>query len=460
MNQREAMIQHRRGLSINGISKDSDYSQNQTEVSVKLGRLSLGSARGVKSPLDDLLTSIDSGKHDYDWLLTPPETPMCPSSDGNDYLQAAAPPRSSSSVRTVSTTKSSRLSNSQSESNQTGRLSRSNSLTRQSASSFQYSSYSNKSTNILNTSSASVSSYIRPSTPSRSSSTARPSTPTSRSTSSRPSTPSRARPAPSTSSIDRSRPSQTSRSSTPSSRPQISAANLSSQGVRSTSRPSTPTRRNSAPLISQVSGSSTSINRASSNVRNVPSVSRPSSPGPRARSVPQPIVLPDFSLDTPPNLRTTLPDRPLSAGRSRPGAAVNAKSTLDAPSVSNPPRRQPSPIGTRGRSAEPSARNRISSGHPSHVSESHRTSHVSDSSSRKPLKASTDSTGFGRTISKRSLDMAIRHMDIKNGANGVRGIPGSNLFPQSVRSASMKSQATHTLHPPSQWQLAFIDPVQ
>ena len=36
-------------------------------VSVKLGRLSLGSAKVGKVGLDDLLSSTDGGKHDYDW---------------------------------------------------------------------------------------------------------------------------------------------------------------------------------------------------------------------------------------------------------------------------------------------------------------------------------------------------------------------------------------------------------
>lgn len=36
-------------------------------VSVKLGRLSVGSTKQVKNGLDDLLLSSDGGKHDYDW---------------------------------------------------------------------------------------------------------------------------------------------------------------------------------------------------------------------------------------------------------------------------------------------------------------------------------------------------------------------------------------------------------
>lgn len=36
-------------------------------VSVKLGRLSIGSAKLSRSGIDDLLSSTDGGKHDYDW---------------------------------------------------------------------------------------------------------------------------------------------------------------------------------------------------------------------------------------------------------------------------------------------------------------------------------------------------------------------------------------------------------
>lgn len=39
-------------------------------VSVKLGKLSVGSAKLAKSGVDDLLSSIDGGKHDYDWYVS------------------------------------------------------------------------------------------------------------------------------------------------------------------------------------------------------------------------------------------------------------------------------------------------------------------------------------------------------------------------------------------------------
>ncbi|KAG8377147.1 hypothetical protein BUALT_Bualt09G0138300 [Buddleja alternifolia] len=488
---RNIPLNHRRGLSLSvnggGGAKDHYYSSSSSSddhnnldlfsksrrslslassddsdgVSLKLGRLSIGSAKQGKSGLDDLLSSADGGKHDYDWLLTPPGTPLVPASDGNESQSAVMAPRSgplvSSSISELSLPKlihcilsfsfpsssekrhsalDKLLSVSQSESNHAARPTRSSSVTRSSVSSSQYSTYSNKSTSILNTSSTSVSSYIRPSTPTnRTSSITRPSTP-SRPTVSRSTTPSRPRPAHSTSSSDKPRPSQNSRPSTPTSRPQISA-NLNAPAARTTSRPSTPTRRNPPPSLSPVSGPSTPGGRSLPNGRNVASVSRPSSPGPRVRAPPQPIVLPDFPLETPPNLRTSLPDRPISAGRSRPGVALTGKGNVESTTnTATVPRRQPSPVVTRGRLAEPTGRGRaLANGQHTDAMDSRR-----ELTTRKPVKTSTDSTGFGRTISKKSLDMAIRHMDIRNGSNGCRPLTGSNLFPQSIRSANQKSQ--------------------
>jgi hypothetical protein len=36
-------------------------------VSVKLERLAVGSAKFARSGIDDLLSSTEGGKHDYDW---------------------------------------------------------------------------------------------------------------------------------------------------------------------------------------------------------------------------------------------------------------------------------------------------------------------------------------------------------------------------------------------------------
>ncbi|KAF2306621.1 hypothetical protein GH714_019853 [Hevea brasiliensis] len=454
----------RRGQGLTGFSRDTDenldlFSKNRrnlsvassdesSNVSVKLEILSVGAAKLTKSGLDDLLSSTDGGKHDYDWLLTPPGTPLFPSSEGSESQPTSVAPRSSSLARSVSTTKASRLSVSQSESYHSTRPTRSSSVTRSSISSSQFSTYSsNRSSSILNTSSASVSSYTRPSSPiTRSPSTARPCAPSARPTTSRPSTPCRVRPAPTSSLIDKTRQSQSSRPSTPSSRAQI-PANLNSTVTRSNSCPSTPTRRN--PLLSSASGPSTSAGRVLSNGRTSTPTSRPSSPGPRIRPPQQPVVPPDFPLDTPPNLRTTLPDRPLSAGRSRPGAAVTTKRNPETTGPTNVPRRHSSPIVSRGRLSEAPVKGRVhSNGHVVDMSEPRKVSHVLDLGMRKSVKSSstaTESTGFGRTISKKSLDMAIRHMDIRNGTGSTRVLSGTTLFPQSIRSAS-KAQSVRSMN--------------
>ncbi|KAK9070020.1 hypothetical protein SSX86_010419 [Deinandra increscens subsp. villosa] len=421
-------------------------SSDESDLQVRLARLSVGSAKPAKSILDDLLSSNEGGKNDYDWLLTPPGTPLgtplIPSSDGKESQPPPVTARSKSTIRSSSINKASRLSVSQSESSYPStRPARSSSATRSSISTTQYTNYSNRNTNILNTSSASVSSYIRPSTPTK----PRPSTPsTTRTTPSRGSTPSRTRPSPATSSTDRTtRPSPTTRPLTPSSRPQT-PANLNSPTCRSVSRPSTPTRRTQTPSLSP---STTSAGRGlSSNPRTMGSGSRPSSPSPRVRPPSQPINLPDFSHETPPNLRTTMPDRPLSAGRSRPGGSATTKGGLEPSNTGgNITRRHSSPIVTRGRVVDPTGRGRAhSNGHVLESLESRRTSHLPESLTRKPVKSlnSENGAGFGRTISKKSLDMAIKHMDIRNGS--ARPLSGSTLFPQSIRSSNIRTQPGRT----------------
>nr|GMD39981.1 sialidase-like isoform X1 [Ipomoea batatas] len=118
--------QLRRGLSVNGASnKDlsddsldlfsrtrrsvSVVNSDESDVSVKPGRLSVGSVKVGRNGLDDLLSSTEGGKHDYDWLLTPPETPLVPSFIGNEPQRVQVAPRSSSLARSVSTTKASRV---------------------------------------------------------------------------------------------------------------------------------------------------------------------------------------------------------------------------------------------------------------------------------------------------------------------------------------------------------------
>ncbi|KAK8573119.1 hypothetical protein V6N13_099934 [Hibiscus sabdariffa] len=446
---------HRRRLSLTGGSlfpRDSDdnldlFSKNRTILSlaspneisdVKLRRLSLGSA-DVKDGLVDLLSFTYGGKHDYDWLLTPPGTPLFPASEGSESQSAtmSLAPRRNFKVEPVSITKASRFSVSQSESNRSLKHTRSSSVTQPSVS-----SYSNHSSN---TSSASVSSYTRPSSPiTCSPSTARPSTPSPRSTS-RSSTPSKVRSSPKGSHGDKSRPSQSSRASTPTSRPQIHA-NLNSKAVCLNSRTTTPTRRNSIPLEA---GASPSTGRIVLNGHSAAPASRQSSPGPRVRPLQHPVVLPDFLIDPPANLRTTLPARPISAGRARPSGSFMMKANQDTTSSVNMPRRHSSPIFTRARLTEPHRRTHVhSNGHASDIHESWKNSHVSDLAMRKALKSSTttaDSLGFGSTISKKSLDMTIRHMDMRNGTGSIRPLSSTTMFPQSNRSGTCKTQSRCSL---------------
>ncbi|KAJ6407646.1 hypothetical protein OIU84_011018 [Salix udensis] len=150
-----------------------------------------------------------------------------------------------------------------------------------------------------------------------------------------------------------------------------------------------------------------------------------------------------FPLDTPPNLRT-LQERPLSAGRSRTGVSSAMKGNPETMGSVNSSRRHSSPIVTRGRLTEPSGKGRVhSNGYVADTPEPQKVSHVSEVGMRRPVKSSSaasDSTGFGRTISKKSLDMAIRHMDIRNGTGSARPLSSTTLFPQSIRSSTPKSQ--------------------
>ncbi|XP_068668767.1 uncharacterized protein PB18E9.04c-like [Aristolochia californica] len=460
--------QYRRGRSVNGDPVDRDESldlftrtrHSQTVASsadsdglMKLGMISVGSTRPLRSGMDDLLTSTEGGKHDYDWLLTPPETPLFSSSDTNELHQSLAAGRNSS-VRSGSINKPSRLSVSQSDNAPPARPARSSSVTRPSISNI-YSTYSSNTnrTSVLNTSTASVTSS-RPSTPPSRSSTGRSSASTTRPMAGRSSTPAKTRPssiastdkprASAISSGDKSRPSQNLRPSTPTSRPQM-PANLNPTASRSTSRPSTPTRRAPVPASTSVPGRSSSVGRVPSTRITAPS-SRASSPSPRVRPLPQPIVPPDFPLDAPPNLRTTLPDRPVSAGRSRPGAAVTVRTSSEPAGPTNPPRRHSSPIVTRGRLPELSRRNQVqNNGHEAGPTEMNKG--VPSRSSKSA--SSTESTGFGRTISKKSLDMALRHMDIRQNMGSVRGLSGNSLFPQSIRCSNPKGRLGRVSDSPS-----------
>ncbi|KAK1264806.1 hypothetical protein QJS04_geneDACA016982 [Acorus gramineus] len=360
---------------------DSADESDGLNLLMKPGKTSIGSVKLSRGGTDDLLLA-EMGKHDYDWLLSPPGTPLA--GENNPRLFSTAPRSSSVAAKPTSIYKASKFPLPQSETGHSPRPLRSSPVTRASISN-HYSTSSNK-TSVLNMSMAFLTSS-RPSTPGRTRSTAPPSPrPIPTATTPRASTPTRPRPSTATAS----------RPSTPTARPQMP----------SVPRPSTPTQRvTTTSPPNPVPARSTSVGRTRTPATNGPIPARGSSPGPRARQPPQPIVLPDLPLEPPQNIRTKLPDRPTSAGRTRPGAAVTPRSS----SIS-----RPSSPAIRGRFPDNDMTVRRAS---------------------KPASVAAESAGFGRTISKKSMDMALKHMDIRNSMGSIRG---TSLFPQSVRSSASR----------------------
>lgn len=176
--------------------------------------------------------------------------------------------------------------------------------------------------------------------------------------------------------------------------------------------------------------------------------------------------MPGYSLDAPPNLRTSLSDRPTSATRGRPGApSIRSSSVEPVPNgrvrrQSCSPSRGRLPNGmshTSGSSVPVPALNRAYAKANDNLSPGlYGTKMVervinmrklvppkqddkhSPHSNFSGKSSSPDSSGFGRSLSKKSLDMAIRHMDIRRTVPGnlrplMTNIPASSMY--SVRPA-------------------------
>ncbi|CAN1259444.1 hypothetical protein LINPERPRIM_LOCUS10149 [Linum perenne] len=397
---------------------------------------------------DDFLNS-DSDKNDYDWLITPPGTPLFPSleieSQKTVMSQIGTPKARPTALK------------SRTESISGGSLS-----SRQSASSPG-----------LNSSGSGI---RRPSSSGGPGS--RPATPAGRSTLTTASKPSRSSTPTSRASLSSSKPTgstirsstpvrSTARSSTPTARPSIPPQS------KSASRPATPTRRPSTPssapsMTAPPIKSSLSIPKSGPTVSRNPVPSRGSSPAPKSRPW-NPSDMPGYSLDAPPNLRTSLPDRPLSASRGRPGAPISRSSSIEP--VSNGRIRRQSCSPSRGRA--PHGGIHSSGGSVPAVNRLHAKANDnvnpvtmgtkmvervmnmrklapprqddkhSPHGSLSVKSSSPDSSGFGRTLSKKSLDMAIRHMDIRRSIPGnlrplMTNIPASSMY--SVRSGPARSR--------------------
>ncbi|CAI9768299.1 unnamed protein product [Fraxinus pennsylvanica] len=485
--------------------------QNSDEFDAPLGSRIGGSpifnitaAAAAAAPLRktgaDEFLNFDGEKNDYEWLLTPPGTPLFPSlqmeSQRTVMNQLGTP-------KVRPTALKSRLVNSQPE-----LASRSNLLSRQPASSLGL----NTSTGGLRMPSSSGGPGSRPATPtgrptlsstSRSTSTtasdkstlttaskltsttsskltsttsskpSRSATPTSRATlpSAKPKVPPRSATPTSRATLPSAKPTVPPRSSTPITRSTIRSSTpttrLSIPAPKSTSRASTPTRRTSVSSAPVKSPTSSVIKPVTSTAKNpVPAVSN----SPTMRPKPwKPSDMPGFSLYAPSNLRTSLSDRPASVTRGRPGAPSSRSSSVEPLSNGRVRRQSCSPArglppngNTRssGSSVPVPSVNRLHAKANDNVSpvlygtkmvervinmrklappkQNDKHSPMSNLSGK---SSSPDNSGFGRTLSKKSLDMAIRHMGIRRNISGnlrplMTNIPASSVY--NVRSGYNK----------------------
>ncbi|KAF9594473.1 hypothetical protein IFM89_031591 [Coptis chinensis] len=420
-----------------------------------------------KTPTDDFLNS-ENDKNDYDWLLTPPGTPLFPSLEMDSQKTVMS---QIGTPNTRPTALKSRLANSHTEP-----TSRSNFVSRQPT--LSPGLYSNGGVRRPSSSGGLGSASSRPATPTgrpalpSTAKTSRSSTPTSRATlsSSKPVAPPARSKTPVRSSTPTSRPSlQASKPTITTAKSTIPASKSIIPASKSTSRSATPTRRPSTP--SSVSSLSAPPGRSSSVTRSGPSTtmknpvpSRGSSPTVKSRPW-KPSEMPGFSLDAPPNLRTSMPDRPVSASRGRPGAPSARSSSVEPGPTGRPRRQSCSPsrgrapngsIHSSGSSVPAVSRARINSSDnvsPVQIG-TKMVERVVNMRKLAPPKqddqrsihnnltgkaSSPDSSGFGRNLSKKSLDMALRHMDIRRSIPGsLRNIPASSLY--SVRSGPVRSR--------------------
>ncbi|KAJ8483859.1 hypothetical protein OPV22_016344 [Ensete ventricosum] len=384
----------------------------------------VGEAKIGRIGMDDLLDA-DIGKHDYDWLLTPPGTPQAaPLVSSESQLPTVAPKRSST-ARSSSTTRASRLSVSQTENGHSLCFGHLKAINPKQETSYPFSykvidpSLSSCADAFIHSSKIPTNFWLSSSIVARS--TSRPSTPT-RQSIARTTTPA--------STVGRS-PSVG----------RLPASNGRVPHSTSSSRPSSPNPRPRAPVNSASSSRPSSPNPRPRAPVNSVSSSRPSSPNPRPRAPVRPINLPDFPNDVPPNLRTKLPERPLSAGRARPGMALTIRASSNSEPVvpSGTSRRLSLPIISRSKFPEnPPKASLHSNGHYANSPDNQKPVGT-EAGPRRNIKpvSSTENTGFGRTISKKSLDMAIKHMDIRQSLGGIRG---ASIFPHSIRSAVPKGR--------------------
>ncbi|GFY82355.1 hypothetical protein Acr_02g0005950 [Actinidia rufa] len=381
----------------NLLLQNTDYFDDQLGSKLDSSKISeIKSALPArKTGADDFLNS-ENDRTDYNWLLTPPATPLFPSLEteqkknvtNQNGISDSCPTASKSGVGNPPVEPALR-------NNETSRQPILSNVTSSSIAS-----------NRRQSSSGGVTSTAaRPATekPSRSS------TPTSRSTIS-------------------TKP-KLSRTSTPTSRATLPSSKPASLSVRSSTptrpmpRSSTPTARTSVPAASKAKSDAT-ISKNSA-------PSRGTSPTVKSRPW-KPAETPGFSCDATPTLKASMPERPASATRIRPrapsvrsssrGRVYNyGSSVLSMSRAHSNGSDDVSPvlIGSKMVERVVNMRKLAPPKLDDHISKN-------NNSSGKSL-SSQENSGFGRMLSKTSLDMALRHMDIR------RSIPG-NLHPVATNS--------------------------
>ncbi|CAN7075513.1 unnamed protein product [Brassica oleracea var. botrytis] len=462
--------EHRGESLIAGSDNISMNGALTTAVSAALSGISSETVSSQRYPLritaaENFLYS-ENEKSDYDWLLTPPGTPQFEKESHRSVMNQSDAPNSRPTVL------KSRLGN-------CGEvmISGNNNKPQMSLSSGQ--------------SSSSVAGLRRPSSSGSSRSTSRPSTPTTRSTS-RPSTPTRR--STTTTTTTSTRPVTTtrasaSRSSTPTSRATLTAARAttSTSAPRTTTstgsaRSATPTRSktqpSSAPSKKPLSRPATPTRRPSTptgpSIVSSKAPSRGTSPTPTVKSS-RPPEMPGFSLEAPPNLRTTLPNRPALASRGRPvvaSAPGSRSSSIERGSggmghsrrQSCSPSRGHAPIGnTNGSLPGARVRGKANNDSFSPVAMGNKMvervvnmrklgpPRLTENGGRGTVKSNSafNSLGYGRNLSKSSIDMALRHMDIRRGMTGnlrplVTKVPASAMYSVRSRSTSVTNSPVAT----------------
>ncbi|KAK2980233.1 hypothetical protein RJ640_018340, partial [Escallonia rubra] len=274
----------------------------------------------------------------------------------------------------------------------------------------------------------------------------------------------------------------TSRATFPSSKP-VAPPGRSSTPTRTTARSSTPTARHSkatsrtsTPTRQQSTSSrdtstsdpacrSSSVSKSGPITLKKSSSSRGTSPTMKSRPW-KPSETPGFPQETAPNLRTTLPVRPASASGGRPSAPGAKLSSIESSSNAKLRRQSCSPsrgwtpnynktsllrATSRGYSDIGDDVNPVLMGtkmvervvNMRRLAPPKQDDPLSTDNNSGRSSLSQDKSGFGRTLSKKSFDMALRHMDIRRSVQRtlrpLTNIPASSIY--SVRSEAIESRS-------------------